>query len=236
VALGRWRSGAAGAARVERPRAGHARPRAARRARPAPLARIAASTGGPNALAEIVRALSGGLSVPVVIVQHMPAMFTRLLRERLSACAALEVAEVHAGAPLDRGRLWIAPGGLHTEISRTRGAPLLRLTAGPEENFCRPSADVLFRSAARVFGDAVLAVVLTGMGHDGLRGCEAIAQAGGTVIAQDEASSVVWGMPGAVARAGLASQVLPLGEIAAALARCGEDGPPAQASAGSGAR
>jgi two-component system, chemotaxis family, protein-glutamate methylesterase/glutaminase len=194
-------------------------PTAVQRRPEAQIVVIGVSTGGPNALAELIPALPSDLAVPIVIVQHMPAMFTRLLRERLASLSNLEVAEAYTGATLDRPVLWLAPGGVHTEVVCESTVPTLRLASGPEENFCRPSADILFRSAAAVYGDEVLAVVLTGMGSDGLRGCEAIVQAGGNVIAQDESTSVVWGMPGAVAREGLARVVLPLSAIGGAIGR-----------------
>jgi two-component system chemotaxis response regulator CheB len=187
---------------------------------------IGISTGGPNALAEIMPAMPAHLPVPILIVQHMPPVFTRLLAERLSARCPLTVGEAIAGEPIVAGRVYVAPGDFHMFIERS---PALAVATGPRrqialnqgapENSCRPAVDVLFRSAATVYGSAVLAVVLTGMGSDGLHGCEAIRAAGGTVLAQDEATSTVWGMPGFVARAGLAEQLLPLGEVAASIAR-----------------
>ncbi len=184
------------------------------RAGPVEVVAVGASTGGPNALAEVVGRLPGDLPVPLVIVQHMPPMFTRLLAERLTAHSQLTVREGSPGEMLQPGRAWIAPGDHHMEVAREGGQVRLRLHQGPPENSCRPAADVLFRSVARAFGAGSLAVILTGMGQDGLRGCEAVRATGGQVLAQDEATSVVWGMPGFVARAGLADAVLPLARIA----------------------
>src|SRR5262249_31851823 len=152
--------------------------------------------------------------VPVVIVQHMPSMFTRLLAERLSAQFPVKVEEGRAGGILRPGHAWIAPGDFHMIVVRDGTQVRVVLHQDPPENSCRPAADVLFRSVAQTFGPASLGVVLTGMGQDGLRGSEAIKAAGGQVIAQDEASSVVWGMPGYVVRGGLADKVLPLSLIA----------------------
>jgi two-component system chemotaxis response regulator CheB len=180
---------------------------------------VATSTGGPNALAELFAGLPADLPVPVVIVQHMPPMFTRLLAERLSAQSALRVEEGRPGGLLRPGHAWIAPGDHHMIVARDGAETRVLLHQDPPENSCRPAADVLFRSVARAFGPAALAVVLTGMGQDGLRGCEAVREAGGQVIAQDEATSVVWGMPGFVARAGLADRVLPLAMIAPEVVR-----------------
>lgn len=180
---------------------------------------IGTSTGGPNALADLFAGLPADLPVPVVIVQHMPPMFTRLLAERLSTQFPLRVEEGRAGGPLRPGHVWIAPGDHHMIVARDGTEVRVALHQEPPENSCRPAADVLFRSVARAFGPGALAVVLTGMGQDGLRGCEAIRGAGGHVIVQDEATSVVWGMPGYVARAGLADRVLPLGMIAPEIVR-----------------
>jgi two-component system chemotaxis response regulator CheB len=152
--------------------------------------------------------------VPIVVVQHMPPMFTQLLAERLDRASRLTVVEAENGVPLQAGTVYIAPGTHHLEVARgPGGAPVTRLTEDPPENSCRPAVDVLFRSVGRVYAQAALGVVLTGMGHDGRLGAEAIRTAGGEVIAQDEASSVVWGMPGSVVNAGLAAKVLPLDQI-----------------------
>ncbi len=175
---------------------------------------IGVSTGGPNALSEIFAGLPRDFPVPILIVQHMPPMFTRLLAERLSSHSAIRVQEAFPGAVLQPGTAWIAPGDYHMTVVRDGTQARLLIHQEPPENSCRPAADVLFRSVAAAYGSGALTVVLTGMGQDGLRGCEAIDQAGGQILAQDEATSVVWGMPGFVARAGLADRVLPLSLIA----------------------
>ena len=176
---------------------------------------IGSSTGGPNALAQLLPALPDDFPVPVLVVQHMPPMFTRFLAQRLGGLCSLPVEEAAGGEELKPGKIWVAPGGFHLSVSASGPMPKLEITTGTPENSCRPSVDVLFRSLAPAFSDRTLAVVLTGMGQDGLRGCEVLADVGAQIIAQDEASSVVWGMPGFVARAGLADAVLPLSEIGA---------------------
>jgi two-component system chemotaxis response regulator CheB len=186
---------------------------------PVELLAIGASTGGPNALAALMTDLPGDLPVPIVIVQHMPPFFTRLLAERLTATSAIQVREAVAGDVLEPGNAWIAPGDFHMVVAREAGKLRVQLHQGPHENSCRPAVDVLFRSAADVCGAAVLSLVLTGMGQDGLRGAGDICGVGGQVLVQDEASSVVWGMPGFIAKAGLAHAVLPLDQIAAELVR-----------------
>ncbi len=180
---------------------------------------IGTSTGGPNALAEVIPHLPEHFPVPVVIVQHMPPTFTRFLAERLGAASSLVVREAISGVLIEPGHAWIAPGDFHMNLRRENARVRLCVLQSPPENSCRPSVDVLFRSAAEVFGPNVLAVIMTGMGQDGLRGCELIKEAHGQVIVQDEASSVVWGMPGYVAKAGLADSVLPLTEIADEIVR-----------------
>ena len=175
------------------------------------------STGGPTALAELVPALGQEFHLPLLIVQHMPPMFTKLLAQRLDAQSHLKVVEAEAGMMVEPGMVFIAPGDYHMQVHR-RGAQIeIGLDQGPPENCCRPAVDVLFRSAAAVWGKHVAAVVMTGMGQDGLAGSRSLWAAGAPVVAQDEASSVVWGMPGEIVRAGLADQVLPLGAIAAAM-------------------
>lgn len=180
---------------------------------------LAASTGGPNALAELFANLPADLPVPVVVVQHMPPLFTQLLAARLTAQSPLPVAEGRPDEVLAPGTIWLAPGDFHMTVERGPGGVRLALNKDAQENSCRPAADVLFRSVAKAYGPHALAAVLTGMGQDGCRGCEAVRAAGGQVIAQDEATSVVWGMPGFVARAGLAEKVLPLGLLAPELVR-----------------
>jgi len=180
---------------------------------------IGVSTGGPNALAELFSALPSDFPVPIVIVQHMPPIFTKLLAERLESKSALKVAECVAGEPLQPGRVWIAPGGYHMTVEREAGRVRLRTNQDPPENSCRPAVDVLFRSVAKAYGAGTLAVILTGMGQDGLRGCEAIRNARGQILVQDKTTSVVWGMPGIVAQIGLANKVLPLDQIAPEIVR-----------------
>ena len=175
---------------------------------------IGVSTGGPNALVAMLPELAVNFPVPVVIVQHMPPLFTRLLAERISAISGRRAREGEAGAVLAPGDIWLAPGGFHMEVEKDPQGARLRLHEGPPECSCRPAVDVLFRSVAKVFGNRALGVVLTGMGQDGMVGSQHIREAGGQILAQDEASSVVWGMPGAVSHAGLADKVLPLSEIA----------------------
>jgi two-component system, chemotaxis family, protein-glutamate methylesterase/glutaminase len=174
---------------------------------------IGCSTGGPDALSRMVRGLPGNLPVPVLVVQHMPPVFTRMFAERLDRTSQLTVVEAAAGMTLHAGNVYIAPGDFHLEIQRSGTAVTTLLSSGPPENFCRPAVDVLFRSVNKVYGNATLGVVLTGMGHDGRRGAEALVASGAEIVVPDEATSVVWGMPGAVATAGLATAVLPLDEI-----------------------
>ena len=177
------------------------------------LVAIACSTGGPNALGELMPQLPGDFPVPMVIVQHMPASFTRLLAARLDGLSALQIREGKEGEVLEKGDVWIAPGDYHMTVMRQGTKFVLGLNQGAPENSCRPAADVLFRSVAHSFKENVLGVVLTGMGADGTRGSVAIREAGGAVIVQDEASSVVWGMPGSVVGAKLAEKICPLNAI-----------------------
>jgi two-component system chemotaxis response regulator CheB len=195
------------------------RPRLARLFSPSKVVAIGVSTGGPDALAQLLPMLPAQFPVPIVIAQHMPAVFTSMLAMRLSAKSALPVRECVSGEPLLPGCVIIAPGDFHMEMHMESGVCCLRTQQGAKENFCRPSVDVLFRSVATVFGDRALAVVLTGMGQDGLKGCEMLNKAGARIYVQDEASSVVWGMPGLVAKAGLADKILPLKQIAAEIVR-----------------
>jgi two-component system chemotaxis response regulator CheB len=174
---------------------------------------IAASTGGPNALAAMLPELPANFPAPIVIVQHMPPMFTRMLAEHLAKKCRITVAEAVDGEALRPGHALIAPGDHHLVLVRRDGRVCTRLHQGPPENSCRPSADVLFRSVAETYPGTALAVVLTGMGQDGRRGCEEIHGTGGRVLVQDEASSVVWGMAGAVAASGVADGVWPITQI-----------------------
>jgi two-component system chemotaxis response regulator CheB len=180
---------------------------------------IGTSTGGPNALAEVVPRLPADFPVPVVLVQHMPPLFTKLLSDRLNASSALQVQEGIPGTALTPGKVWVAPGGHHMTVARKDGSTVLELNQDPPEHSCRPAVDVLFRSVARTFGPNALAVVMTGMGSDGTLGAKAIRNAGGEIYAQDEASSVVWGMPGAVVAAGIADLVCPLQNLANEIVR-----------------
>jgi two-component system chemotaxis response regulator CheB len=175
---------------------------------------VGASTGGPNALAVLLNGLPRNLPVPLLIVQHMPPMFTRMLATHLTAHCGIPVSEASDGMPVRAGQGLVAPGNYHLAVARHNGEVTAHLNQDPPENSCRPAVDVLFRSAASVYGQGTLAVVLTGMGQDGLRGGREIREAGGSVIAQDEATSVVWGMPGAVVKAGVAEEVRPLEELA----------------------
>jgi two-component system chemotaxis response regulator CheB len=193
------------------------KPRPGGRAEPVKAVLIASSTGGPEALRTVLTALPGNLAVPVFVVQHMPPVFTDMLAQRINSESRLRVAEARDGEPARPGHVYLAPGDKHLEVTRFGDVVRAKLHSGPKENHCRPAADVLFRSAASVYGGAILTVVLTGMGQDGKRGCEPLVAAGARVIVQDEATSVVWGMPGAVAEAGLADSVLPIGNIADAI-------------------
>jgi len=183
---------------------------------------IGVSTGGPAALDLLLPALPANFPLPVMIVQHMPELFTVLFAERLNGRCRLGVREAADGDAVRAGTIYIARGNWHMEVlaaSRAGAPATLHLNQGPPENHCRPAVDALFRSAAGVYGAGVLAVVLTGMGSDGLMGCRMIRDHGGSVLAQDQATSAVWGMPGAVTNAGLAHNVLPLNEIAAEILR-----------------
>jgi two-component system chemotaxis response regulator CheB len=180
---------------------------------------IGVSTGGPNALAEVIPALPRHFPLPVLIVQHMPPMFTRLLAERLQSHSQLRVVEAQAGMPVAAGTVYIAPGDFHMVVTRRGSGVEIQLNQDSMENSCRPAVDVLFRSMAAVYGGATVSAILTGMGQDGLRGVEQLRTLGGYVIAQDEASSVVWGMPGFVARAGLADSICDLKSIAPEIIR-----------------
>jgi two-component system chemotaxis response regulator CheB len=180
---------------------------------------IAISTGGPTALARVLPELPATLPVPILVVQHMPPMFTRILAERLDRACDLRVVEAADGQAVQPGGVWIAPGDHHMTVERTGAAVRIHTDTGPRENSCRPSADPMFRSVAAAYGPNALGVVMTGMGSDGLRGAEELVAAGAHVLAQDEATSVVWGMPGFVVSGGLADVAVPLEEIAEQIAR-----------------
>lgn len=174
---------------------------------------IGVSTGGPAALGAILPQLPAGFPLPVLIVQHMPPLFTRFLAERLCSSCRLPVKEASQDDQVAAGKILIAPGDFHLKVVLNGPEVRVHLDQSPLQNFCRPAVDALFASIAEVYGGSVLAVILTGMGHDGLHGVEILKAKGASILAQDEASSVVWGMPGAVVNAGLADRVLPLGQI-----------------------
>lgn len=175
---------------------------------------IGSSTGGPQALFEVLAHLKGGVSQPILITQHMPATFTTILAEHITRQCGIDAREAKDGEPIAQNRCYIAPGDFHMLVAQRGGTNILQLTKDPPENFCRPAVDPMMRSILKAYGGRkILACILTGMGQDGLKGCTDVVNAGGTLVAQDEASSVVWGMPGAVAGAGLCSAVLPLKEI-----------------------
>jgi two-component system chemotaxis response regulator CheB len=180
---------------------------------PARLLAIGSSTGGPQALFTLVQALGRTVNIPVILTQHMPATFTPILAEHLTKLGGLRCAEAVDGEALQNGRIYLAPGDKHLLVESRGGSMRARLSTDPPENFCRPSVDPMLRSAAAACGGRVLIAMLTGMGHDGLAGTRIVVDAGGAAIAQDEATSVVWGMPGAVAQAGLCHAVLPLPRI-----------------------
>ncbi|MGA3240108.1 MAG: chemotaxis response regulator protein-glutamate methylesterase [Bryobacteraceae bacterium] len=174
---------------------------------------IGVSTGGPAALGAILPELPAGYRLPVLVVQHMPPLFTRFLAERLHSLCRLPVAEAAHGDLVESGKILIAPGDFHLKVASSGGRVRVCLDQSPQLNSCRPAVDALFTSVGEVYGGAVIAVILTGMGQDGLRGAEILQAQGASVLAQDEASSVVWGMPGAVANAGIADRVLPLDQV-----------------------
>jgi two-component system chemotaxis response regulator CheB len=207
-----------------------AAPRPESAARPASVARprptivmprcllIGASTGGPRAVTQVIANLGLALQkVPVLIVQHMPPIFTAVFAEQLRVQSGVMAREPLHGEKLVPGQIYVAPGGRHMGLARGEAQPTIRLDDGPQVNFCRPAVDVLFHDAAAVFGASAMAVVLTGMGSDGTNGAHALVEAGATVLVQDEATSTVWGMPGSIAKAGLAHEILPLDRIAPAL-------------------
>ncbi len=177
------------------------------------LLAIGSSTGGPQALFDVLGNL-GAITQPVVITQHMPATFTALLAEHISRIASMPSKEGEDGEVLKGGNIYLAPGGYHMVFEKKGADTVIRLNQEPPENFCRPAVDPMLRSLSKIYGSRLLVLILTGMGSDGLRGSEVVTAAGGSVIAQDEQTSVVWGMPGAVATAGLCSAVLPIKEMA----------------------
>lgn len=185
---------------------------------------IGSSTGGPQALFTFLGALTKEVKQPIVITQHMPPKFTTILAQHIGQNTGWPTAEATDGMSVEDGTIYVAPGDFHMIAEAKGGSTILRLTSEPPENFCRPAVDPMLRSLSAIYGPAILTVILTGMGHDGMKGAQCVVDNGGTVVAQDEASSVVWGMPGAVATNGLCSAVLPLDELAphvAMLARGG---------------
>ena len=176
---------------------------------------VGSSTGGPQALLKFLNSIKDELRLPVLITQHMPSTFTNILADHLARATGLPCKQAENGDVIHTGHVYVAPGDYHMVVSNEDGKKVIRLNQDAPENFCRPAVDPMFRSMAQLFGSSVLGIILTGMGHDGLKGCQEIVDAGGTVIAQDEATSIVWGMPGAVSQAGLCSAVLPLDEIGA---------------------
>jgi two-component system chemotaxis response regulator CheB len=179
---------------------------------------IGSSTGGPQALLTLLGTLSPVVACPIVIAQHMPATFTTVLAQHIERASGRPSAEATHGMEIRPGRIYLAPGDYHFEVAREGPCIIARLSQTPHQNFCRPSVDPLFHSVAKLFGAQSCAVMLTGMGSDGSDGANAIAATGAPVIAQDEATSVVWGMPGAVAQAGICSAILPLPKIAGHIA------------------
>jgi two-component system, chemotaxis family, protein-glutamate methylesterase/glutaminase len=175
---------------------------------------IGSSTGGPQALFAVLGALKPGIPQPIVITQHMPATFTTILAEHIERASGIPTVEGSDGLPVQGGRAYVAPGDFHMTVEALGNQRVIRLHKTPPENYCRPSVDPMLRSLTKLYGRKVFTVILTGMGQDGLRGAETVVAAGGSLIAQDEATSVVWGMPGAVAMAGLCSAVIPLAEVA----------------------
>ncbi|MAO55852.1 MAG: chemotaxis response regulator protein-glutamate methylesterase [Rhodospirillaceae bacterium] len=186
--------------------------RGAGASRPRILA-VGSSTGGPQALFQFFKDVRPEINMPVVVTQHMPATFTTILAEHIAKASGWPCTEAKDGEALQSGHIYVAPGNYHMTVEKSGAGMVVRTNQDPPENFCRPAVDPMLRSLAREFGGAVLAVILTGMGHDGRDGGKAVVEAGGTVVAQDEATSVVWGMPGAVATAGLCEAVLPLNDL-----------------------
>ena len=185
---------------------------------------IGLSTGGPNALAELLPSLPANFSLPVLIVQHMPRLFTRTLAESLGRKAAIKVVEAQDDTELKAGTVYIAPGGTQMKVRRgANGKVFVQITDAPAENYCKPSADYLFRSVAQVYGDKALGVIMTGMGSDGELGLRLMKRQGAQIIAQDRQTCTVWGMPRAATEAGVVDIVLPLNEIAAEIIRSGHD-------------
>ena len=177
---------------------------------------IGSSTGGPQALMKFFAGFKKAPTVPVVLTQHMPENFTAILAEHIKQATGWQVQEACDGTPLKAGEVYVAPGGKHMKIVKDGPEKKVALTDDPPENFCKPAVDPMLRSLVEIYGERVLTVILTGMGHDGLKGSREVTKAGGTVLAQNEETSVVWGMPGAVATAGVCTEVLPVEALGAA--------------------
>lgn len=175
---------------------------------------IGSSTGGPQALFEFLKGLSKTINLPVVITQHMPATFTSILAEHITRMSGWPCEEAKDGDLIEAGKILLAPGDYHMIVTQKGAQRVVKLTQDPPENFCRPAVDPMLRSVVKVYGARVITVILTGMGNDGSKACMDVAKAGGTIIAQDEKTSVVWGMPGAAAASGVCSAVLPITELA----------------------
>ena len=174
---------------------------------------IGSSTGGPQALFEVLKHFSTGIRQPIFITQHMPGTFTNILANHIAKQCGVNCSEAQDGEPVADGRIYVAPGGYHMTVQSVDGQQVISLNQEEPENFCRPAVDPMLRSLVKIYGRRLLTVILTGMGQDGLKGAQDVVNAGGTVIAQDEETSVVWGMPGAVANAGICNQILPIKEI-----------------------
>lgn len=180
---------------------------------------IGSSTGGPQALFEVLKHCRN-LRVPIVITQHMPPTFTKILADHITRQCDLPTFEAEDGMIIQPGKAYVAKGGFHMLITKhENGSPMIKLDNGPAVNYCKPAVDPMLDSLIAIYGAKILSVILTGMGHDGLDGCKKLVALGGQVIAQDEATSVVWGMPGAVAQAGICSEILPLSEIGTTIKR-----------------
>ncbi|MBI3805824.1 MAG: chemotaxis response regulator protein-glutamate methylesterase [Nitrospirae bacterium] len=187
---------------------------------------IGVSTGGPAALYKLIPELSQNFPVPIIIVQHMPPVFTRMLAERLDQASAIRVVEATDGMVIEPGGAYIAPGNYHMTVWQREGKAALAMNQEPPVNYCRPSVDVLFRSVAEVYGADALGIVMTGMGQDGLVGARAMKGRGAAIFAQDQASSVVWGMPSFIVREGLADSVVSLDRMKTAIEGCLQKGGP----------
>lgn len=205
LALGRRPNGNAAVVEV-------ARPRSTQVVRPGVIA-IGGSTGAPPVLLELIAGLKGAVTQPILITQHMPATFTALLAEQIQRAGGRPCAEAQDGEPILPDRTYVAPGGWHMTVGRSGATPVIRLNQEEAEHYCRPAVDPMLRSAAAIYGNRLLAVILTGMGADGAEGCRTAAQSNGRFIVQNEATSAVWGMPGAAARTGLAEAILPASQI-----------------------